>query len=522
MKLKRQETSTPKDSFSNEQVKGKVLKRVRKTLPLLPEQGVSVLKTLLAEIAQVEAPKPPSSRSLSDSVLSSIKNFYLNNEISRDSPSTKDFVTVKKNGQRDKMSVKHLLFPIEEVYGMFCQENPDIKISISKFYKLRPVNVLSFSKMPQNVCCCQIHENVRGALKGLKKTNAMFDHLYVDNEMHKNFVCDSFTDECFHNTCENCKEGIRFNQLIEQVEETFAVVIWSKWVKVDKKLKSDVSEDQSKNSYCNIEKVKKTGTITELFEELSSLIPEYLNHQFIKMKQSKASSLMIEIASKEDSKVAVILCDFAEKFKCSQQNATQSAHYGQQPVIIFTVGIYHRGFTPLVVVSENEKQTKEAILSYLDVVLETLPPTVELVEFWSDNGTSQFKNQYVMQAVKSFESRRNLKICWNFFAPMHGKSIVDGIGGTVKRFVHDRIIAQDLLIKSASDFAGVAKSSKIKIILMKNDDIDRRNIAISFSKIIKDSKPIPDMKKNHRFQVKAVKIGKKMQSKIVGSVISEI
>lgn len=92
--------------------------------------------------------------------------------------------------------------------------------------------------------------------------------------------------------------------------------------------------------------------------------------------------------------------------------------------------------------------------------------TVEQVEFWSDNGTSQFKNQYVMQAVISFESRNNLKICWKIFAPMHGKSIVDGIGGNVKRFVHDRIIAQDLLIKSASDFADVAKSSKIKIILM--------------------------------------------------------
>lgn len=124
-----------------------------------------------------------------------------------------------------------------------------------------------------------------------------------------------------------------------------------------------------------------------------------------------------------------------------------------------------------------------------------------------------------MEGMKSFQLRHEIKIKWNFFAPMHGKSVVDGIGGSVKRFVRDRILAQNLLVKSAQDFVAVASTMDIEVILMKNTDIESRNIVIDLPKIIKSSKKINDIKKLHCFQLKELTVKNKLMQKIVGSKI---
>ena len=112
------------------------------------------------------------------------------------------------------------------------------------------------------------------------------------------------------------------------------------------------------------------------------------------MRQSKSASLQISQAN-----CAVIACDFAESFKCCLQNAPQSAHYGQTPITVFTVALYHRGVSPIVIASDCEKHSKECVLAFIDRLLDELPETVETVNFWTDNATSQFKNQFIMQGM---------------------------------------------------------------------------------------------------------------------------
>lgn len=153
---------------------------------------------------------------------------------------------------------------------------------------------------------------------------------------------------------------------------------------------------------------------------------------------------MIDKANAVTSESAVVIFNFAEKFKYIQQNAPQSAHYGQTPVSIFTIAVYRRGFQPKAIASDCEKHSKEVVLAYVDSVLAKLPSTVSRVDVWTDNTTSQFKNQFVMNTIKTFETRYQFKLFWNFYAPMHGKSVFDGIGGTLKRYVKERIIAKIL------------------------------------------------------------------------------
>ena len=378
---------------------------------------------------------------------------------------------------------------------------------------MRPPNVLSFTKIPQNVCCCEIHENIRACVKALKKSGPLFHFLNSDYNIHKNFTCDQPTIKCFDNKCANCCSSKHLKSVVEKLENPSQLVTWFKWVKTSK---SD-NQDRQTNVYCNVEKVEKSGHLHELLDETISLVPHFLEHQYVKLNQSNANKRMIERALKLNSEHAVIVCDFAENFKCLQQNSTQSAHYGQTPVTLFTVAVYHRKLLPLTIASNCEKHTKDSIFAYLDKLLQFLPDTVKIVDFWSDNATSQFKNQYNLEAMKKFEFRYpSFQIKWNFYAPMHGKSVVDGIGGSVKRFVRSRIVAQNLIVKSAEDFVSIAKEMDIKVILMKNSDIEQCNIELGLKQIVKDSKKIQEIKKKHFFSVETLTVGKKNSGKIVG------
>lgn len=505
--------------FLTPQVKGKFLKKTRQTLLGTREQNISVLRELITEFDEDNETSDPvvtTGYQLSPDTTKKIQDFFLNDEISRASPNVRDAVTVVANKKKEKLSVKHMLFSMKEAYGMFCKEFPNVKVSISTFFKLRPINVLSFTKMPHNICCCQIHENVRCMLKALKNADMVFSNLSTDNSMHVNFVCSSPTDNCFENNCDECCNSLLLKKKAEALPDPSNVVSWYKWVKTDK---NDAKNDQ-KTQYCNIEKVKKDGSIMKLLNELYDIIPEFLDHEFVKMNQASSSSLQIKKALESDTDRAVLGCDFAENFKCPQQNATQSANYGQSPITLFTVALYHRKLMPIVIASDSEKHGKESVLAYLDIIFSKCPSTIKVVDIWSDNATSQFKNQFVMEGMKNFESRYGFKIRWNFYAPMHGKAVVDGIGGNVKRFVRKRIIAQDLLVQTAAEFANVASSMDTEVIPISASELGKRNKDIGLQSIVQASKKIGEIKKNHFFESSVVNVGKRMIQKIMGQKIT--
>lgn len=518
LKLTKQKADDSK-VFPTPQVKGKLLKRTRKTLKGTQNQNFSVLKDLLNEIEEQGASKEPvvTGHHLPNETVKKVQEFYQNDEISRASPNVKDSVSVFKNNQKQKLSVKHLLYSVKEIYGMFREEFPSVKISLSKFFGLKPINVLSFAKIPHNICVCQLHENIRCCLKSLIKIDAVFADLFTDSSMHKNFVCEISSEQCFTNNCNVCCNAKKLKQKAEALTNPSKQISWNKWIKSDKN--KDVGED-GKAQYCNVEKVKKSASIISFLDEMYDTIPDFLDHQFIKMNQAKTSAEQILNASSSDSIHAVICCDFAENFKCIQQNATQTANYGQTPITLFTVAVYHQKVMPIVIASDFEKHGKECVLVYIEYILSKLPSTAKIVDIWSDNATSQFKNQFVMQGIKTFEEQRQLKIRWNFYAPMHGKSVVDGIGGNVKRFVRNRIIAQDLLVQTAAEFAAIAATMETEVVAMNKADVDRRNISIGLKDIVKNAKKIEDIKKNHFFECREVKSGKKLVKKVVGQKIT--
>ena len=81
-----------------------------------------------------------------------VRNFYERDDISRQAPGRKDVVTIRsENGEKTKVQARHLTTTINEVYAMFKESNPDIKIGRSKFSELRPKHVLLSSQLPRKM-----------------------------------------------------------------------------------------------------------------------------------------------------------------------------------------------------------------------------------------------------------------------------------------------------------------------------------------------------------------------------------
>ena len=116
--------------------------------------------------------------------------------ISRQSPGKRDFVVSWKNGKKEHLQKRHLLFSLREAHALFLKENPEVKIGLSKFSSLRPLSVLLSSEIPRNVCLClcQYHENIKLICDSLKKEIPEFPN--YSGDFVENFVCSSDSEAC--------------------------------------------------------------------------------------------------------------------------------------------------------------------------------------------------------------------------------------------------------------------------------------------------------------------------------------
>ena len=72
------------------------------------------------------------------------------------------------------------------------------------------------------------------------------------------------------------------------------------------------------------------------------------------------------------------------------------------------------------------------------------------VFLWSDGPASQFKSRFMYQYISDLRVKYNLSsLSWNFFAASHGKSSVDGLGGTLKRIVWNRVKTRTDIVRNA-------------------------------------------------------------------------
>ena len=226
------------------------------------------------------------------------------------------------------------------------------------------------------------------------------------------------------------------------------------------------------------------------------MAPKFMQHSYIKRQQAKKYEEDKELASTISSTVAVLQMDFAENYTCTAQDEIQSAHWNQNQVTLFTTVTWAKGkVISRVVVSDYMHHTKTAVVVFLDEILQNIPTGITEVRIWTDGPASQFKNRFVMEAMRMLSERNGIQISWNFSATSHGKGPVDGIGGCLKRSATEKVKTRQCVINDAKDFVHAVEGSKVAVTFISAQNVTERERSLSLTEIF--AVPIRGIAEHH-------------------------
>ena len=136
----------------------------------------------------------------------------------------------------------------------------------------------------------------------------------------------------------------------------------------------------------------------------------------------------------------VLQVDSSENATIMSQREVQSAHWSHAQATLFTAHVWIDGGKEesIILISDDLDHSKVSVYAFMGHLFRHLKSTHEgitTINIFSDGPSSQFKQKYLFSNLSSWEEEYDLILKWNFFATSHGKGVVDGIGGTVKRAV---------------------------------------------------------------------------------------
>ncbi|MEE4247337.1 MAG: hypothetical protein V2I33_18150 [Kangiellaceae bacterium] len=293
-------------------------------------------------------------------------------------------------------------------------------------------------------------------------------------------LCAERTAECETANCELCCSGQAHRIPSPEGEVRDFEVTFCLWEK---------SRDSQR-----IGKVMRTMTVLEAHGLLLEALITFVSHELTRRHQSHFFRAQKE--GLDDSEVLVHF-DFSENYSCAQQDATQAAYWSQRHVTIFTVGVYRQGEqNMLAIVSDTTDHSKVTVTVLLDLILQRFSLPGMKLHFWSDGPSSQFKNRFAQKYLAVACVKFQLKMMtWNFFATSHGKGAIDGIGGTLKRFVWRKVKARQVIVSNAKEFVDAAKPCGIECCYIAKTEVQQKFEALAAD--ILSAPEVPGIKKQH-------------------------
>ncbi|XP_030827949.1 uncharacterized protein LOC115928135 [Strongylocentrotus purpuratus] len=467
-----------------------------RVLPDTPKRRIVVSRKLYEKEAKQGHELPSASAEkrktgppkVSEDTVKVIEDFYERDDVSRQAPGRKDVVTIWNADGKKKMQARHLTASIKETYAFFCEIYPEVHVGKSKFAECRPKHVLLSQKLPHNVCLCRYHENAINAFTALHKAQPEFPAYTRD--LPALLLCKQPSRECWMNECAECKDGAGFSKAFSFEGSLNSPCSWLQW---------ETDKDG------RMMKIQEEGTVGELVQHITAILPQFLQHCYVKREQASAYNAQREKVSPEshDTHSALLQVDFSENFTCVAQDEVQSAHWNQRQVSLFTAALWYSGsLHSHILASDDLTHSKETIIAYLDVLLGYLPDTVTSISIWSDGPASQFKNRFVAAALCTLQEAHKIQIKWNFFSTSHGKGPVDGIGGSAKRFVMQRVLSRQDIVADASSFVLAASfMENVCVTEVKSTEIAKRNEKLKLKDVFIQAKPITGIGKMHFLKV---------------------
>lgn len=174
-------------------------------------------------------------------------------------------------------------------------------------------------------------------------------------------------------------------------------------------------------------------SLQELVEEINAALPDFKIHTYIKNKQLEYFEQVKNNLSKNE---CVVQVDFAENYSLIEQDEIQSAYWqhGQTTLFMCCIWFTREDIKSYVVVSGDLSHSKESSWVFLKTIIADVQrcKQIEKIYIFSDNCASQFKSRFTVYNLLHLNVS---SVEWNTFVTGHGKGVVDGIGGLVKRSV---------------------------------------------------------------------------------------
>lgn len=385
-------------------------------------------KKLMKDKGIMSAPDLKPGKALSPETANLVKNFYECDEISRQMPGKKDFVSIKVDGKAVHVQKFLILNTLRESYVLFKEHYPDKKIGFSKFCELRPKNcVLAGSAGTHSVCVCAIHQNAKLMMAQCKLPELINRDKPIKTykDLLSLMICEIPTDNCYFRQCNNCPDTNNLKSLFEDSFEQNSIdtVTYKQWMQIDNKTTLEAITKQTED-FLNC-----------LFDSL----PKLLKHSFIASQQSAYLRYMKENLVENQ---CIVLCDFAENYSFILQDAAQGFHWNNAQATIHPFVVYYMENAKLqhlnlVIISDCMSHDTVAVHLFRRLMIaylkQKLMQKIDKIHYFSDGARSQYKNKSNFVNLCHHTADFSIEAEWNFFASYHGKNACDGIGGTVKR-----------------------------------------------------------------------------------------
>ena len=290
---------------------------------------------------------------------------------------------------------------------------------------------------------------------------ALRDHSSLSTEFSsfiKQVTCDATSKECMTRKCANC-----VNLIDNFAPQSSSVTLqYYQWRSIDSR----------------IEKVVVTDTVDTIFNELKKQLSAFLLHTFVKRNQAASFDSLKTFCNGQS---IVLQVDFSENATIAAQKEVQAAHWHHSQATIFTAHAWINSATnfSMVIISDDLDHTKYSIFVFMQHIFQTIRakfPSVESINVFSDGPTSQFKQRFLFSNLHYWEQDHDISIIWNFFATSHGKGVVDGIGGTIKRAVWRHIRSEKSHITTPQEYSALAKQlcPNVQVQFVAKSEIDQQ------------------------------------------------
>lgn len=366
---------------------------------------------------------PQSKTRIESEIDKKIVEFYLREDVSRELPGMKDFVSVKAGDKRQKLQKRLLLHTIAEVHELFLENFPNDEVCKTKFASLRPENCV-FAGSPGTIqlCTCKICGNLKLKLDAVNIKR--YFNLQKFSHCTRLILCENASQDCYNLKCSKCPGMSHFLSSLSSILESESVedVLYKEWDSTDR-----------------TEFVTKLESLESFILKLERDLKCYLPHKFVKDQQSKFYQ-----TKKANLKVGELLIveDFSQNYSFLVQDAVQSYYWTNNQSTVYPMVGYYIGTDGelrhlcFVVISECLHHDATAVHVYDKLAMKFFKEKltdINMVYHFSDGAGSQYKNKYNFVNISFHEKDHNVPCEWHFYATSHGKGPSDGLGGTVKR-----------------------------------------------------------------------------------------